>query len=127
MNRLGDQRNHLTLVQKLFEQRTGYLPRTSWTMWVDLYAEAIRLEAAGFPKRKAHLETILYSSPTQGGWGTMRLVEGMKGEVKPDLPSAGAFLGAPTIINNGMTPNGQTNGVAHERPKRGLLSRIRGP
>lgn len=126
---MGDQRNHLTLAQRIFQERTGYMPRASWTPWVDLYAEAIRLKECGFPKRERHLELLLYSSPTQGGWGTMRLVEAMHGEVKPDTPNAGAFLGAPTIINNGVPqqPGQPTNGmVQHERPKRGLLSRMRG-
>jgi hypothetical protein len=126
---VGDQRNHLTLAQRIFQERTGYMPRASWTPWVDLYAEALRLKDCGFSKREKHLELLLYSSPTQGGWGTMRLVEAMHGEVKPDTPNAGAFLGAPTIINNGMAQPQQTqpaNGVPHERPKRGLLSRMRG-
>lgn len=122
---MGDQRNHLTLAVKAFQERTGYMPRGPWVSWVDLYAEALHLQELGFPKRANHLEIILYSSTTIGGWGTMRLVEAMHGEIKPDAPNAGAFLGAPTIINNGV-PQPQANGVVqHERPKRGLLGRLR--
>jgi hypothetical protein len=123
----GDQRNHLTLAHEAFYKRTGYMPRGGWLIWVDLYAEAKRYN---MPKAVARLEAILGSSTSIDGWGQMRLVEAMRGEVKPDTPSAGSWLGAaPTTLVNVMQPQGQAgqNGHLEERKKRGLIARLRGP
>jgi hypothetical protein len=109
--------NHTTIVAKEYQNRTGYMPRGAWVVWVDLMAEAI---SCGLKKRQEHLLLILDSGPTVNGWGTMRLVEAMRGEVKPDGPAPAAFVG----IMNGQQPVAPSNVV--QAPRKGLLARLRG-
>jgi len=119
-------RDHLTLAVKAFHNRTGYLARPAWVAWGDLKAEADKYD---LPKAKERLAFLNESSPSINGWGQTRLVEGMRGEVKPDAPSAASWLGAPTIVQVGQPQGPQATGpqALNPRPeRRGILARLRG-
>ena len=118
-------RDHLTLAQKVFHKRTGYLPREAWVVWGDLKSEA---ELYRLPKALSRLELLNEASPSINGWGQGKLVEGMRGEVKPEGPATSQWLGAPptTVVNmlGGQAQPADPNG--HTRPKPGILARLRG-
>lgn len=116
-------RDHLTLAVKAFHKRTGYLPRGPWVAWADLLGEAAQYD---LPKSKARLEALLETSPSIGGWGQTRLVEGMRGEVKPETQASGAWLGAPATTIVQMAPPQQAMpSQVEERKRRGILGRLR--
>lgn len=118
-------RDHLTLAVKAFHKRTGYLPRGPWVSWADLIAEAVQYD---LPKSRARMEGLLETSPSIGGWGQTKLVEGMRGEVKPETPAAGSWLGAPaagpTIVQM-MPQTPSMPSQVEERKRRGILGRLR--
>lgn len=116
-------RDHLTLAVKAFHKRTGYLPRGPWVSWADLAAEAALYR---LPKSLARMEGLLETSPSIGGWGQGKLVEGMRGEVKPETPAAGSWLGAPATTIVQMQPQAPAMpSQLEERKHRGILSRLR--
>lgn len=118
-------RGSLLLVHDNYLPRTGRLKVAAWGVWLDLYHEAKLL---GLNRRLPHLEMALRSSPTIDGWGQLRLVEALRGEVKPETMPPSGYLGA-GAPQQPATPTTVvvTNGQAAEQPKkRGLLGRIRG-
>lgn len=116
-------RGSLLLVHDNYLPRTGRLKIAAWGVWLDLMHEAKLL---GLTRRIPHLEMALRSSPTIDGWGQLRLVEALRGEVKPETPPPTGYLGAGAPQQTAPTTVVVTNGQAAEPKKRGLLGRIRG-
>lgn len=114
------------LVHPAYHKRLSRMNIQKWSVWLDLTHEARTLP---LPRRLPHLQLALESSPTIDGWGALRVVEALRGEVKPETPPPSGYLGAgigtqqatPTTV---VVQNGQAQAVEAPR-KEGLLGRFR--
>lgn len=119
-------RGSMLLVIEKYRHRTGRLKLAAWGVWLDLYHEAHML---GLERRIPHLELAIGTSPSVEGWGQLRLVEALRGEVKAETMPPTGYIGASAAPQQQPAPTTVvvTNGQAAEQPKkRGLLGRIRG-